>query len=105
MRTEQEIIQGLRALRQEIETDVEDCWPGELEDQLLLLADVCQILGLSDGQSRLIMGQKAWEHVRGLQDPGPPAWPSREILEHLAAWPSVRLSPYWSQKLEEIRAA
>lgn len=100
MRTEQQVIEGLKALRMEIEEGME-----EPEDQLLLLADVLEIMGLSEEQSRPIMGQDAWSHIRQMREPAPPAWPSRELLEQMERWPGVTLSPSWSRRLEAMRPA
>lgn len=100
MKAEQQVIEGLKALRMEIEAGIE-----EPEDQLLLLADVLEILGLPEEQSRLIMGQQAWSQLQQIEEPGPSPWPSRELLEHLSSWPGVKLSPSWSQRLEAMRLA
>lgn len=94
MKAEQQVIEGLKALRMEIEAGME-----EPEDQLLLLADVCQAISLSRSQAREIMGQQAWIWLQQLRGP------SRELLEHVAAWPGVQLSPSWSQRLEAMRLA
>ena len=101
MKSEQQVIEGLKALRMEIEAGIE-----EPADQLLLLADVCGIMGLSESQSREIMGLAGWELVQ--QAKGEPAgrqWPSKDLLEHLSSWPGVKLSPAWSQRLEAMRLA
>lgn len=100
MRTEQQVIEGLKALRMETEAGIQ-----EPEDHLLLLADVLEIMGLSEEQSRLIMGQDAWSHIRQMREPAPPAWPSRELLEQMERWPGVTLSPSWRQRLEAMRPA
>ena len=99
MKSEQQVIEGLKALRMEIEAGIE-----EPEDQLLLLADVCKTLDLSESQSMEILGQQGWRYLIRLIEPAP-QWPSRDLLEHLSSWPGVKLSPAWSQRLEAMRLA
>ena len=101
MKAEQQVIEGLKALRMEIQAEIE-----EPADQLLLLADVCGIMGLSESQSREIMGLEGWELVQQVRgEPAGRQWPSKDLLEHLSSWPGVKLSPSWSQRLEAMRLA
>ena len=90
MKAEQQVIEGLKALRMEIQAEIE-----EPADQLLLLADVCGIMGLA-----------GWELVQqAKEEPAGRQWPSKDLLEHLSSWPGVKLSPAWSQRLEAMRLA
>lgn len=109
MKKQEEVVQGLQGLIRDIRQDGEAIWPGRpwivgFEDEIILLADVMEIIGLEQQQIELILGQEAWAYIQEEKAPSPP-WPGREILEHLDAWPAVTLSPIWSQRLEQMRLA
>ena len=109
MKKQEEVVQGLQGLIRDIQQDSEAIWPGrpwiaDFEDEIILLADVMEIIGLEQQEIELILGQEAWAYIQEEKAPSP-LWPGREILEHLDAWPAVTLSPIWSQRLEQMRLA
>lgn len=57
------VVERLRAFREEMESDGETCLPQIVVSAALVLADLCDLFGLSAGQRREVLGRDGVQYV------------------------------------------